>query len=115
VRSPEGAKRFVWGQLLVKCVRIRHFGVSEDRRLRLLSRDPRNRETRYKYGERAPSTISANRYFGVRQLESRETRKEKSRSRELRQRAARSSGSRHFGCRDTKEASLGVRSREVRS
>jgi hypothetical protein len=50
VRSPEGAKRFVWGQLLVKCG---HFGVSEDRRLRLLSRDPRNHETRYKYGERA--------------------------------------------------------------
>jgi hypothetical protein len=57
VRSPEGVKRFVWGQLLVKCVRIRHFGISEDRRLRLLSRDPRNREMRYKYGERVPSTI----------------------------------------------------------
>ena len=45
VQSPEGAKRFVWGQLLVKYVEIRHFDISEDRRLRLLSQDPRNHET----------------------------------------------------------------------
>jgi hypothetical protein len=47
VRSPEGAKRFVWGQLLVKCVGTRHFGISEDKNSGFRFRDSRNCETRY--------------------------------------------------------------------
>jgi hypothetical protein len=63
VQSPEGAKRFVWGQLLVKCVGTQHFGISEDKNSGFRFRDFRNCRTQYRCGR------GCNKRFGTSEVQ----------------------------------------------